>query len=341
MRRNRWIRRGLLLLMTGLGWLGANAGEPADVFLQACRERAAAETAMTVAGDDGILFLRPELRHVGVGAFWGDAAVAVSRARKEKEADPLAAILDYQAQCEALGIRLILVPVPPKAVIHPEALAPVPVARYDLQHQAFYALLRERGVTVLDLTERFLQARAAGGPALYCRQDSHWSGTGCVVAAEELAALVNAQPWYADITRRAYTATPETLNMTGDLVRGLEPAPAAEAIALRRITLDGEALADDSASPVLLLGDSHTLVFHAGGDMHATGAGLADQLAYTLGMPIDVLGVRGSGARPARIALYKRAKAADYIAGKKLIIWCFAAREFTEADGWGTVPITK
>ena len=36
----------------------------------------------------------------------------------------------------------------------------------------------------------------------------------------------------------------------------------------------------DRTSPVLVLGDSHVLVFHDGGDMHAAGAGLPDQLAF-------------------------------------------------------------
>jgi alginate O-acetyltransferase complex protein AlgJ len=94
---------------------------------------------------------------------------------------------------------------------------------------------------------------------------------------------------------------------------------------------------------VILLGDSHTLVFHSGGDMHASGAGLADQLALELGFPVDLIGVRGSGATPARISLYRRVRGdADYLKKKKLLIWCFTAREFTEAtSGWRIVPVTK
>jgi alginate O-acetyltransferase complex protein AlgJ len=92
----------------------------------------------------------------------------------------------------------------------------------------------------------------------------------------------------------------------------------------------------------LLLGDSHCLVFHAGGDMLATGAGLADQLAFELGMPVDLIGVRGSGATPARMNLMRKIKSDEkYLAGKKLIVWCFAAREFTESQGWRKVPVVK
>ena len=38
--------------------------------------------------------------------------------------------------------------------------------------------------------------------------------------------------------------------------------------------------------PVILLADSHGLIFSAGGDMHTTGAGLGEQLAHELGIPV-------------------------------------------------------
>ena len=44
-----------------------------------------------------------------------------------------------------------------------------------------------------------------------------------------------------------------------------------------------------------------------------------------------------AGATPARINLLRRK---DNLAGKKLVIWCFSAREFTEAaGGWRLVPV--
>jgi len=80
------------------------------------------------------------------------------------------------------------------------------------------------------------------------------------------------------------------------------------------------------------MGDSHCLVFHAGGDLQGTGAGLAAQLAAELGAAVDVIGVRGSGATPARVNLLRRSKANPaYLASKKWIIWCFSARELAAA----------
>ena len=109
--------------------------------------------------------------------------------------------------------------------------------------------------------------------------------------------------------------------------------------AMMAVAAASRATTPDKADPVVVMGDSHCLVFHAGGDLHGTGAGLADQLAAELGHAVDVIGVQGSGATPARVNLLRRAKAdPSYLANKKWIVWCFTAREFTESAGWSPVP---
>jgi hypothetical protein len=126
--------------------------------------------------------------------------------------------------------------------------------------------------------------------------------------------------------------------ITGDLTDG----KGSEELPVREVTGAHNSALEDKTSPVVLLGDSHTLVFHSGEELHGTGAGLADQLAAELGIAVDVIGVRGSGATPARVNLLRRAKAQPgYLAGKKAVIWCFAAREFTESTGWSLVPFSS
>ena len=305
----------------------------------------------TVPGLDGWLFFGPELRHVSAGAFWGEDAERVTRARRPDAADPLPAILDFHRQLDALGVELLLVPVPPKSLIYPDRirttnpLVPLPVPRLDPDHQAFYALLRENGVDVLDLTERFLDDRFHHEGPPYCRQDTHWSGVGCVLAAQEIATAVRERPWYAGLDTRRYRSGWHTTAIDGDLTRDLVAPMPREELRLRAIVADDGSGPESGAtapdSPIVLLGDSHTLVFHAGGDMHAIDAGLADQLAFELGLPMDLVAVRGSGATAARLNLLRRAQSTrDYWSGKRLVIWCFAAREFTESDGWRVVPIT-
>jgi len=322
-------------------------------FREACAKLAAdAGSAMAVTGADGWLFLNNELRHLGAGPFWGEAAAKVSMAKPE-HADPLPAILDFKQQLDAHGIELILVPVPPKAVIFPDKIsdavkAPTegkPPARLDAAHQAFYTLLRDKGINVLDLTDDFLAHRVSDDGPIYCRQDTHWSGLACNHAAKRISEQIRTRDWYEGITRTAFKQEVVSLSITGDLWASLDEAarPEKENLTLRKITTEGGDLVNpDPESPVILMGDSHNLVFHAGGDMHVSGCGLADQLAFELGFAVDLHAVRGSGATPARINLYRAASSTpDYLPKKKVVVWCFTAREFTESQGWRLVPVIK
>ncbi len=309
---------------------------------------------MAVQGLEGWLFFDQELDHVASGRFWGERAAEVSRATSPDFADPLPAILDFHAQLQAAGVELLLVPVPPKALIYPDFVSEFmadrlskndPLQRLDPAHQEFYELLREHGVRVLDLTNVFLRERLADQGPLYCRQDTHWSGVGCVAAAREIGGLAREMPWYAEVAAQQFDHRWQDVEISGDLWRALDsPDLERETVSLRQVGREAstglEPIEPDQASPVILLGDSHNLVFQAGGDMHARGAGLADQLALELGLPMDLIAVRGSGATPARINLFRRAQRnPDYWQNKKLVIWVFTAREFTHADGWRVVPI--
>ena len=305
--------------------------------------------SVTVVGRDDWLFFTPELRHVSVGPFWGPHAAEVSRARRRDAADPLPAILDFKTQLDALGVELLVVPVPPKSFVYPEKVAaapeiPMPAPRLDPDHQAFYTLLRDQGVDVLDLTDRFLHDRYHPEGVLYCLQDTHWSGIGCMVAGQEIAAAVRNRPWYGALAREDFESRWHVTTISGDLWRDLGEVGPREQLRLRAIARSGARGAGrvepDPSSPVVLLGDSHNLVFQAGGDMHAVGAGLADQLAFELGLAVDLVAVRGAGSTAARLNLRRRAQSdPTYWDGKRLVIWCFAARELTESDGWRLVPI--
>jgi alginate O-acetyltransferase complex protein AlgJ len=307
-------------------------------------EAAEKTEAMTVAGKDGWLFLGRELRHISAGKFWGEAATKVSQATKPENADPLPAILDFKAQLDKAGIELLLVPVPPKAVIYPDKISDfVPsekTPRLDVFHQEFYALLNKNGIKVLDLVPDFLAHRDDAEGLVYCKTDTHWSGRGCVVAAQRIAKEIQNRPWLKNIPKLKTTTQTKTVSIEGDLAKALNlQAPSEETLPLRFVNISKKPIEPSRASPIILLGDSHNLVFHAGEDMLATGAGLLDQLAVGLGFAVDLIAVRGSGATPARISLLRQARAnANYLKQKKLVIWCFSAREFTESSGWQKVP---
>jgi len=192
------------------------------------------------------------------------------------------------------------------------------------------------------------QAREHPDDDPYCRQDTHWSGRGCVLAAQQVAAEVKDRPWLKDVKRRAFDTETKPVEITGDLYAAVRPPPTGpkERVPLRFVGTrkDGaiDPVEDDQASPIVLLGDSHCQVFHTGGRMHAAGAGLADQLALEFGTPVDVVTVDGAGGSSSRVNLMRFAQLdPDYLKRKRLVVWCFAAREFTEGSGWQKVRLGR
>jgi hypothetical protein len=305
---------------------------------------AESKSAAVIPGVDGWFFLSSDIRFLSVGQFWGADAAKVSRAHKPESADPIPAIVDFHEQLKKRGIELLLMPVPPKAAIYPEKILP----EVDLHGETaapylarFYDELRKREIDVVDLSSVFLQNRANEHGPVFCKTDTHWSGFGCVLAAQTIKGEI--QEKLAGQPRKDYAAEWKEVTIKGDLGDLAGPntkKPEPEKIAVRMISdkETGAAVNPDPNSPLLIIGDSHTLVFH---DFLAEKSGLLDQLAYEIGFAPDLIGTRGSGATSVRVSLYRRArKDPGYLAKKKMIIWCFAAREFTESDqGWDKVPV--
>jgi len=343
----------LLYGASGLGDLVAEdlALTPAEEEFRSEMETKAAalekKNASVFAGKDGWLFLASELRFLGQGRFWGEAAAKTGRSQKPGTADPIPAIVDFHRQLRERGIDLLLVPVPAKAAVYPEKVSPnvrLTGAESAGELARFYSELRQRGIDVLDLTSLFAHHRADSRGPVFCRTDSHWSGVGCVLAAQAIGEYVRGK-FQTSLPRKDYLSEWKDASVTGDLVTLLPadiPKSASEKIAVRTVVekAGGQPVQPDANSPVLLMGDSHTLVYH---DFLAEKSGLVDQLAEELGFAPDLIGTRGSGATAVRISLYRKARSdPNYLAKKKVIVWCFAAREFTEADqGWVPQPITK
>lgn len=334
-------RKMLLLVVLVLGM--ATAGQAATLT-EKSRELAEKATAGAVTGEAGWLFLKEELQHLAAGPFWGEDAAAASLTRDKASADPLKAIVAYNGKLAERGITLYLMPVPPKALVYPDKLAPgltpgdaaAEVARYE----EFYGKLSGAGVKVINLLPQLLKHRDER--QLYCRTDSHYSAAGLDMFAAAAADALKKEPWYKDVAKKEFSFARLPLRLNGDLRQMAGGSGAEEEMELQVVTAadGGGQVESDPRSPVILLGDSHTLVFQAGGDLHAKGAGLFDHLSAKLGFAVDLLGVRGSGVTPARIKLFQRAKQdPSYLAGKKALVWCFAAREFTGAGGWKEIPV--
>jgi len=301
--------------------------------------------ASVVAGSDGWLFFVPELRHLSVGTFWGDDAAKVSRATSPTKADPLPAILDFNDQLKKAGIDLLIVPVPAKAAIYPEMIDPGTMntesTRLDSSDAEFVGVLKQNGINVLDLAPTFIQYRKDHpDQPLYTKEDTHWSGYGIDVAAYAVAEVVRKEAWFPGVPTMKFTTATAPASLTGDLVSmmsGAKPGP--ESVVLTSVKDDkGGPVQSWRQSPLVVLGDSHNLIYSVGDDMLAVSSGFPENLAAKIGFAPDTVGVRGSGATPARVNLARRA---DNMAGKKMVVWCFTVREFTEGQGWSKVPVIK
>jgi hypothetical protein len=329
-----WARSAIGMVL-GLA-LQADAATAADATPDIPAGLAARYGAVAAPGalrtHDGWYFLAQELHAYAAGSL--------SAARRSALGDPLEAIAAFSAMAATAGIRLLVVPVPGKIAIYPDQLDPAWSAqpRFDAEQAAFFQELRGRGVEVLDLLPAFVALRAQG-TAAYCRQDSHWSPAGMQLAAAAIQRWMAAQAWYAGSPLLATTRVAQTVDAHGDLAGLLaDQAEPAERLQVMRVEAAGRPVPVDRQSPIVLMGDSSTLVYHGDG-LLAEAAGLPDQLAALCARPIDLVGVLGGGANGSRMILARRR---DDLAGKKCLVWVFAARELSESgDGWKMIPVVR
>lgn len=312
-------------------------------FEKICKEKAAATSQTTVVGEDGWLFLTNELAHISKGKFYGTAAAKTAACTTANRQDPIPAIVDFNEQLKKQGITLYFMPVPPKALVNANKVdASVSVnSKLAIHYKNLYKELSKQGVEVIDLFPAFTKETAKGN-STYCKQDSHWNPKGIEIASKLVSDKIKNQDWYQNYSgnKTKEKATQKTIQIDGDLKAGLKNAT----LGKEKLIINSfkNVSKVDTDSPVLIIGDSHTLIFHAGGDMLAENAGLLENTAANLGFSLDLIGVKGSGTSSVRINLFRKAKNKDWLNKNKVVIWCFAARDFSESkNGWRKVPVTK
>ncbi len=317
-------------------------------------------------GADGWLYLRVGIDYL-TGPSFLDPAV-LRRRRLDAPAwqpapkpDPRPAILDFARQLERRGIHLLILPVPTKAMVHPEPLATsseavavkglhgvtfVPL-RGNPSFDAFRAELEAAGVTVFDPAPAMLRARAETDEDQFLRTDSHWSPAGLDAVAGALADRIRGlELSFAGQTVRWRRQRREVVGV-GDLERIMLLPPwqklfAAQTAEVQRVvTVRGKLWHADPRAEILLLGDSFTNVYSRDSPDVAwgTGAGLAEQLSYFSGLPVDRLAVNAGDVSASRRRLADELNSGrDRLAGKKLVIFQFAARDLAMGD-WQLVDL--
>ena len=268
------------------------------------------------------------------------------------EPDPRPAILDFARQLGDRGIRLLILPAPTKAMVHPEPLAaslraPVDSGLHNPSFEAFRADLEAAGVAVFDPAPAMARARAETGQDQFLRTDSHWSPAGLDTVAGALADRVRSLDLpFARQTVRWHRRVREVAGV-GDLERILllpvwqELFASQTAVSQSVLSASGKPWRSDPRAEVLLLGDSFTNVYAQPDVGWGRSAGLAEQLSYFLGRPVDRLAINAGGATGTRQRLAEELSAGrDRLAGKQLVVFQFAVRDLAVGD-WQPVELSR
>ncbi|MCP4663889.1 MAG: hypothetical protein GY856_51550 [bacterium] len=297
-------------------------------------------------GRDRWLYLRPGVDYLtGPGFLTPRALKRRSQAGpawlRPPQPNPLPALLDFQRQLQARGIRLLVLPAPAKAMIHPEALSrralqgPAtggPLLR-NSSFEAFRTELETHGVLVFDPTGTLVRVPRYTGREAFLRTDSHWSPEGVDAVAKELAARIRLLELPFEDDSSPFRRDQLMHSGGGDLVGALRlpswqnlfPRETVQIAPVVGIRPQGEPGED---AEILVLGDSFTNVYSQGLDW-GTDAGLAEQLAFHLERRVDRLAVNAGGASGSRQLL---AREPARLARTKLVVFQFAMRELAVGD---------
>ena len=264
--------------------------------------------------------------------------------RPAPQPDPRRAILQFHRQLAERNIRLVLMPTPDKATLHPEKF----FSRYEgrqmsVHNPSYHQFLDElqaEGVLVCDVTEAFVQYRDRCASEVYLATDTHWRPEAMELAAVELAGLIQERiPLGETAADRAWLRTSKQVKNLGDIATMLKLRPnqgvfVEEVVTIRPVTdIAGLPWRPDPAAEVLLLGDSFSNIYSLEMMNWGDAAGLAEQLSFALNRPVDTILRNDDGAYATREILSRElAQGDDRLAGKKVVVWQFAARELAVGD---------
>ncbi len=271
--------------------------------------------------------------------------------RPTPQPDPRAAILQFHRQLVERNIRLVLMPTPDKATIHPEKFSSHYEGRRKSVHNPSYRQfldeLEAEGVLIYDVTDALAEYRDLSGNAVYLATDTHWRPEAMELAAAELARFIEKKVMLAPtaVNRNWFRTSKEVENL-GDIARMLRLRRSQSVFGEEPLTIHpvanaaGEPWRPDLAAEILVLGDSFANIYSLEMMSWGCAAGLAEQLSLTLGRPVDTILRNDDGAHATREMLSRElARGEDRLAGKKVVVWQFAARELAVGD-WRLLGMT-
>lgn len=303
-------------------------------------------TESVYPGRDGWLFYRPDVEYVTTRGFLDDVVLETRRrADPEIEPDPLPALVELRDALAARDIALLVVPAPLKSTIYPDRYSTRFAAQAEPLQNRSYARWLDRlaaaGVPVVDLAAVLWDARDPARP-LYLERDTHWTPAGVRTAAGAMAEAIDALGIDWTAPQQRFTTAPATVTNQGDTFNLLRLPESTEVGTTETVTVDqvrgpdGQPWRPEAAAEILLLGDSFANIYSLAGLGWGPAAGLAEQLSAMLGRPLDALRQNDAGSYATRQMLAAaRLQGRNRLAGKRLVIYEFAARELAFGD-WRT-----
>lgn len=323
------------------------------------------------AGRAGWLFHRTGIDYPSGPPFLDPGRLRARRNNADRcdplpQPDPIPAIRRLHEDLDARGIRLIVMPTPVKAVIHPEGFssrytaAPTSAPLQNPSFHAFLARLKAIGVGVFDPAPLLHEwEEAKGNGAAYLATDTHWRPGAMAAVAEGLADVVEQRADLSDRSSLPYQRGALQVSNFGDLTTMLTLPQGQALFPPERVTIapirgpDGRPWQPQEDAEVLLLGDSFANVYSnreaftnrvAGREYHwGEGAGLAEQLSFFLQRPVDRIVRNAGGSHTTRRDLARSIESEaergrDRLGRVRVVVYQFAVRELASGD-WQEIEL--
>ena len=246
-------------------------------------------------------------------------------------------IADFAEQLKQRGIDLFLMPVPLKPSYYPFLLSGYYPEGSRLVHpdyERWKEALKSVGVTLIEMPETMS----------FLREDTHWEVAAMEEVADRLACEIRRIGIGADMEH--YVREDRRVSQRGDIYSMLQGHEALcwgepqTILAHQVLNERGEGILPSRESPILLLGDSFSNIYSLQGMGWGSGAGLAEQLAYYLQLPVDAIRRNDAGSIATRRMLQQEMmRGRDRLDGKRLLVWEFAERELAFGD-WTPLTLT-
>jgi len=300
-------------------------------------------------GRGGWLFYKPDVDYV-TGPGFLDEKVMARRREQGVHPDPRRAVLDFNRQLQSRGITLIVMPAPVKPMVQAEALsiafpADGPVLQ-NPSYAQFKADLEREGVLVFDVAEALRASHVEVGRDWFLRTDTHWRPEGVELAAKLLKRFIDDRVPLPAAAPVEYRCSPVPVTAQGDLAvmlrlpKGLKRFREESVILQEVMTPSSGPWRPTRSADVLVLGDSFSNIYSLPLMGWGESAGFVEQLAAAMQRPVDaILRNNGLGYAAREMLSHELGRGRDRLAGKRVVVWEFAARELAFGD-WRLVDLS-